>query len=127
MIRGFESLLIGSKNDKKLADFYKEKVGLEIGLEAEMGEENEELYELKLGKGPNVYIMDHSKVKGKNKNPERIIFNIEVDEIKKEVARLKKAKIKQIQDVYHIEGYGWISTFEDLDGNYFQFVQVRAS
>ena|SRR3989344_3689108 len=127
MIRGFESLLIGSQNAKKLADFYKEKVGLEIGLEAEMGEENEELYELKLGKGPNVYIMDHSKVKGKNKNPERIIFNIEVDEIKKEVARLKKAKIKQIQDVYHIEGYGWISTFEDLDGNYFQFVQVRAS
>jgi len=127
MIRGFESLLIGSQNAKKLADFYKEKVGLEIGLEAEMGEENEELYELKLGKGPNVYIMDHSKVKGKNKNPERIIFNIEVDEIKKEVARLKKAKIKQIQDVYHIEGYGWISTFEDLDGNYFQLVQVRAS
>ena len=127
MIRGFESLLIGSQNAKKLADFYKEKVGLEIGLEAEMGEENEALYELKLGKGPNIYIIDHSKVKGKNKNPERIIFNLEVDEIKKEVERLKKAKVKQIQDVYHIEGYGWISTFEDIDGNYFQLVQVRAS
>ena len=127
MIRGFESLLIGSENAKNLADFYKEKVGLEIGLEAEMGEENETLYELKLGKGPNIYIIDHSKVKGKNKNPERIIFNLEVDEIKKEVERLKKAKVKQIQDVYHIEGYGWISTFEDIDGNYFQLVQVRAS
>ena len=127
MIRGFESLLIGSQNAKKLADFYKEKVGLEIGLEAEMGEENEALYELKLGKGPNIYIIDHSKVKGKNKNPERFIFNLEVDEIKKEVERLKKAKVKQIQDVYHIEGYGWISTFEDIDGNYFQLVQVRAS
>jgi len=127
MIRGFESLLIGSENAKKLTDFYKEKVGLEIGLEAEMGEANEALYELKLGKGPNIYIIDHSKVNGKNKNPDRVIFNLEVDEIKKEVERLKKAKVKQIQDVYHIEGYGWISTFEDIDGNYFQLVQVRAS
>ena len=126
MIRGFESLLIGSQNAKKLADFYKEKVGLEIGLEAEMGEENEELYELKLGKGPNVYIMDHSKVKGKNKNPERIIFNLEVDDIKKEAKRLTGAKVKKIQDIYHVEGYGYIATFTDVDGNYFQLVQVRA-
>jgi len=32
-----------------------------------------------------------------------------------------------VQDTYHIEGYGYISTFEDVDGNYFQLVQVRAS
>jgi len=127
MIRGFESLLIGSQNAKNLADFYKDKVGLEIGLEAEMGEENETLYELKLGKGPNIYIIDHSKVKGKNKNPERIIFNIEVDDIEKEAKRLKKAKVMLVQDTYHIEGYGYIATFEDIDGNYFQLVQVRAS
>src|SRR3989338_10167287 len=126
MIRGFESLLIGSQNAKKLADFYKEKVGLEIGLEAEMGEENEELYELKVGKGPNIYIMDHSKVKGTNKNPDRIILNLEGDDIEKEVARMKKAKVRPIKDTYHVEGYGWISTFKDVDGNYFQFVQVRA-
>lgn len=125
MIRGLESIIVGSESAKKLATFYKDKVGLKIGMVAEMGDKGEELYELKLGKGPSIYIVDHSKVKGKNKNSERIILNLEVDDIKKEVTRLKKAKVKQVQDTYHIEGYGWISTFEDVDGNYFQFVQVR--
>ena len=120
-----ESLTHFSEIAKNLAAFYRDIVGIKIGLEAEMGEKGEELYELKLGKGPNLYVIDHSKVKGKNTNPDRIIFNLEVDDIKKEVARLKKAKVKQIQDTYHIEGYGWISTFEDIDGNYFQFVQIR--
>jgi len=120
-----ESLTLFSESAKNLAAFYRDIVGIKISLEAEMGEKGEELYELKLGKGPNLYVIDHSKVKGKNTNPDRIIFNLEVDDIKKEVARLKKAKVKQIQDTYHIEGYGWISTFEDIDGNYFQFVQIR--
>lgn len=124
MIRGLEGLNLFTSNAKRLAGFYRDKVGLKITFEGMMGEK-EEIYELKLGKGPNLYIIDHSKVKGQNKNPDRIIFNVEVDDIKKEVARLKRAKVKQIQPTYHVEGYGWISTFADVDGNYFQFVQVK--
>lgn len=127
MIRGLESILIGSQSAKKLAAFYKDKVGLKFGMVAEMGNKGEELYELKIGKGPGIYIMDHSKVKGTNKNPDRIILNLEVDDIEKEVARMKKAKVKPVKDTYHVEGYGWVSTFKDTDGNLFQFVQVRAS
>lgn len=127
MIRGLESLGIFSENAKRLAAFYKDKVGLKVKLEAEFGEKGEELYEMNVGKGTTLYIMDHSKVKGKNKNPDRIIFNLEVDNIEKEVKRLTKAKVKKVQDIYHVEGYGYIATFEDVDGNYFQFVQVKAS
>lgn len=125
MVRGLEGLNLFTENAKKLADFYKDKVGLKISFEGKIGENNEEIYELKLGKGPNIYIIDHSRVKGKNTNPDRIIFNIEVDNIKNEVTRLKKAKVKQVQATYHVEGYGWICTFADVDGNYFQLVQVR--
>ena len=53
------------------------------------------------------------------------MFNLEVDDIEKEVERLKKAMVKLIQDIYHIEDYGKIATFEDVDGNYFQLVQTR--
>lgn len=127
MIRGLESITVGSQSAKKLAAFYKDKVGLKFGMVAEMGDKGEELYELKVGKGPGIYIVDHSKVKGKSKNPDRIIINLEVDDIKKESARLKRAKVKVVQDTYHVEGYGWVTTFADVDGNYFQFVQVRAS
>lgn len=124
MIRGMESVLLFSENAKKLAEFYKDKVGLKITFEYVM-EEKEEGFEFKMKSGSSFNILDHSEVKGKNKNPQRIIINLEVDDIEKEVKRLKKNKVKLVQDIYHVEGYGYIATFMDLDGNYFQLVQVR--
>ena len=127
MIRGIESILVGSRNAQKLADFYEKTVGLKLTNEFEMGEDNEKGFEFAIKGSTGFYIMDHSEVKGKNKNPAQIIINFEVDDIEKEVARLKKAKVKVQQDIYHIEGYGLIATFVDPDGNFFQFIQVRAS
>ena len=127
MIRGIESVNLFSENAKKLADFYKEKVGLKCTTEAEMGEKGEELYGFEFEGGSGLYIIDHSEVKGENKEPQRIFFNLEVDDIEKEAKRLEDAGVKKIQDVYHVEGYGYIATFQDIDGNYFQIVQVRDS
>lgn len=124
MIKGLESILIGSENATKLAKFYREVVGLKQTMEMELGDKGEKGYDFEL-KGTNLYILDHSEVKGKNKQPPRIMFNLEVDDMDKEVARMKKAKVKVTQDTYHVEDYGLITTFEDPDGNYFQFVQVR--
>lgn len=124
MIKGIEGILLGSTNAKKLADFYKTKVGLKLTGEYEMGDENADLYIFEM-KGCDLYILDHSKVKGKNQQPGRFIFNLEVDDIAKEVKKLISAKVKVIKDIYHVEGYGKVATFEDVDGNYFQFVQVK--
>jgi predicted enzyme related to lactoylglutathione lyase len=125
MIRGIDCISLYSHNAKALADFYKTKVGLTVAFEAVMGE-SDNLYQMKIKKGCDLYIADHSKIKGKNNQPERYIINFEVDDIEKEVARLKKNKVKVIADTYHIEDYGFVATFEDNDGNYFQFVQVKA-
>jgi predicted enzyme related to lactoylglutathione lyase len=125
MIRGLEAVLIGSQNSKKLATFYREIVGLKQGEVWENPDTTEEGYILMAGK-IGLYIMDHSKIKGKSKEPARMMFNLEVDDIEKEVKRLKKAKVKVISDIYHQPEYGLIATFADPDGNYFQFVQVRA-
>ncbi len=127
MIRGIESILLFTENAKRLAAFYRDVVGLKVDFEAEMGENNEEIYGFKIGKGPGLSVIDHSKVKGKNTQPDRLIFNLEVDDIKKEVSRLKKAKVKVVQSTYHVEGYVWVCTFADVDGNYFELVQVRAN
>ena len=75
MIRGIESIMLFSENAKKLAKFYREVVGLKQTMEAEMGEGGENYFGFKIGKGPDLGIMDHTKVKGKNKNPEMIIFH----------------------------------------------------
>lgn len=127
MIKNLESLTLFTQNAKKLAGFYRDKVGLKVKFEAVMGENDEEMYDMSVGKKSSLYVIDHSKVRGKNKQPERIIFNLEVDDIKKETARLKKAKVKVVQDTYHVEGYGYITTFADLDDNFFQLVQVKAN
>ena len=123
MITSINAVLLSSPNASKLADFYKTKVGLDIKSCGKM--EGCEIFGVSFGRGTTeMAVMDHSKVKGKSKQPERYIINFEVDNIKKEITKLKKAKVKITQDIYTIDGYGHIATFEDLDGNYVQFVQI---
>jgi predicted enzyme related to lactoylglutathione lyase len=124
MIKGLESILIGSENATTLAKFYREVVGLKQTMSFELGEKGESGYAFEIGES-SIVVMDHSKVKGKSRETERIMFNLEVDDIDKEVQRLKKAKVNLVQDIYHVEDYGRIATFEDIDGNYFQLVQTR--
>src|SRR3989344_6373238 len=126
MIRALEAVLLSSENAKELADFYSEKVGLKQTSEMEIGDKGEKGYEFNL-EGANLYILDHTGVKGKNPQGARVMFNLEVDDIAKEFDRLKGEGVKVVTEPYHVEEYGLIATFEDVDGNFFQFVQVRAS
>ncbi len=126
MIKSFEGVLLSSEDAKALAEFYRDVVGLEVKQEFE-GEDGVMGFEMDTKSGSNLFINAHDKVKGKNKEPERLIINLEVDDIEKEAKRLKDQKVRLIADIYHIEGYGLIATFEDIDGNYFQFVQIRSN
>jgi len=125
MILGIEAILLGSTDAKKLAQFYKDKVGLKISMEMEIGEDDEKAFVVRFENDVAFSIFDHSKVKGKSKDPNRIMFNLEVDNIEKEVKRLKKNGVKLVQDIYHVQDYGFVSTFVDLDGNYFQLVKTK--
>ncbi|HVZ12588.1 MAG TPA: VOC family protein [Patescibacteria group bacterium] len=126
MIKGIDSILIGSSNAAKLAEFYREVVGLKQTMEFEMGENGESGFSFQVG-DQSLAILDHSEVVGKNKAPGRLIINFEVSDIEKEVARLERQDVKKQQDIYHVEGYGLIATFIDPDGNYFQVVQIKAA
>lgn len=123
MIKNFESIKIGSSNATKLADFYKKKVGLKQTWDAVMGEDMN-VYGFGL-KGIDLVLLDQPKLKGKSKEGGRISFNLEVDNIEKEFKRLKKAGVKVIEPIYHIQEYGYLATFADLDGNYFQLVKTK--
>lgn len=126
MIYGLEAVLLSSENAQRLADFYKDTVGLSTANEFEMGEDGTRGFEFSFGEGKtSLYIIDHSEVKGKSKEAPRVMINFEVDDAEREVERLNKAGVKVVKDLYHVEGYGLVATFEDLDGNFFQFVQVR--
>ena len=124
MIKALDGVLLSSEDSQKLADFYKEKVGLKCTMEFEMGDKSENVF---VFEDVKLYINQHSEVHGQTKEPERVILNFETDDIEEEVGKLDKAGVKKIKDTYHIEGYGLVATYEDVDGNFFQIVQVRAS
>ncbi len=126
MIRGLDTVTIASGDASALANFYQDKVGIKIKEEYEMGE-GSSAFEMDQGEGSAFFINSHSEVSGKAKEPQRIMINFEVNDIDKAVEEVTGKGVKVVAEKYHIEGYGYIATFEDLDGNYFQLAQVRDS
>jgi predicted enzyme related to lactoylglutathione lyase len=110
------SILIGSEDPKRLADFYTKLFG-KPGW-------NEGGYTgWQVGSGA-VTVGPHDQVKGRNAQPGRIIWNIESADVKADFERFKGAGAKVIRDPYSPdqEPQGLIATFADPDDNYFQLM-----
>lgn len=107
--------MIGTSQPKVMAKFY-EKV---FDKKPDMAEGNWTGWQV----GSCFFnIGEHSEVKGKSKEPQRIILNIETKEVKEEFERIKKIKdVTIIKEPYEMGG-GMIATLADPDGNYFQLV-----
>ncbi len=111
----FNSLLLFSENPNTLVDFYK-KI-----FKKNPSWSGGDFHGFQVGTGW-IMIGPHDKVNGKNENPERIIFNLETDDVKGEFNRMKEAGAKEIAAPYHPreETEMEVSTLSDPDGNYFQ-------
>ena len=106
--------MIGTAQPKALAQFY-EKV---LNKKPDMTEGNWSGWQ----DGKTFFsVGEHSEVKGKAKEPQRVIFNFETKEVKEEFERIKKAGATVIKEPYEMQGM-WIATFADPDGNYFQLM-----
>ena len=111
----FNSILIGSEDPKRLADFYTKLFGQPSW---DMGGYTGWL----IGSG-SVTVGPHDQVKGKNASPGRLIWNIESADVKGDFERFKSAGATVIADPYTMEGDetgSLIATFADPDDNYFQ-------
>lgn len=66
----------------------------------------------------------HSKVVGKNKEPDRIMINIEVKDVEMEFEKAMKLGATVVAKPYHPDEAAetTIATLADPDGNYFQLV-----
>lgn len=105
------SIMLGTEDPKKLVDFY-EKV-----LEKSPDMQDGSWYGWKVG-DCFLYIGQHSEVKGKTSEPQRIILNFETEKVKEEFDRIKGIA-EVIKEPYEMGGM-WIATLADPDGNYFQ-------
>lgn len=110
------SLLLSSEDPQALVDFYT-KV-----LHTEPGWSGGDYTGFQLGSG-GLVIGPHDKVLGKSTNPERMIFNLETDDVEGEFERIKNIEgVKVIAEPYHPTESpdDWLATFADPDNNYFQ-------
>lgn len=109
------SIMLGSKDPQALADFYG-KV-----LEKDPDWTDEGWFGFSAGSS-FITIGFHDKVKAAAGDPARIILNFETKEVQSEFKRIKALGAKVIAEPYTMEGMteGWIATFADPDGNYFQ-------
>lgn len=109
------SIIIFSQKPKELVEFYK-KV-----LQSETVWEGGDFVTFKVRSG-YLTIGPHSKVQGKNSNPERIMINFETSDVNGEFERIKDLGAAVIAKPYNPmeEEKATIATFADLDGNYFQ-------
>jgi predicted enzyme related to lactoylglutathione lyase len=108
------SILIGSENPQRLADFYTKLFGEPTW--------NEGGYiGWTIGSG-SVTVGPHDQVTGKNSQPGRIIWNIETPDVKGNFDRFKAAGAEVIAEPYGMgeSPEAQIATFADPDGNYFQ-------
>ncbi len=108
----FNSVLIGSAQPKVLAAFY-EKL---LGKPADWSEGG--FYGWQVGSA-SLVVGEHSEVKGKAKEPQRVMLNLASKEVKTEFERIKNSGAKVIKELYQFDK-AWIATFADPDGNYFQ-------
>ena len=67
----------------------------------------------------------HSDVQGRSPQPERILVNFFVDDVRAEEQRMRAAGVTFIRSAGREEWGGVISTFVDPDGNYAQIIEFR--
>jgi predicted enzyme related to lactoylglutathione lyase len=117
MIKGLRIASIWSEDVNNLLPFYRDTVGLTVGMEAPgfviLGDVN----------GPAAALGTHSEVHGKATDPARHMVGFDSDDIKADCARLKAAGVEFVEEPNEIQG-GWIATFKDPEGNLIQLLQL---
>ena len=110
------SVLIGSEDPKRLADYFTKLFG-------EPGWDDGGYTGWQVGTGW-VTVGPHDQVKGKNTQPGRILWNIETPDVKGDFEKFKAAGATVVQEPYSPgeEMGGSIATFSDPDDNYFQLM-----
>jgi uncharacterized glyoxalase superfamily protein PhnB len=124
-------ILIWSEDPDKLMEFYRDVLGLEIAEKVDLPAKNEVGadygYQMKSGDINVVWIGRHSEVKGKSKEPVRIMHNLKTDEVQKWYEKVKAAGCEILQapaltPFATEENPIYVSTWLDPDGNCWQFM-----
>ena len=110
------SVMIGTKQPRLLADFY-EKV---LGKPADMVDPENGFWGWQAGNS-FISVLEHSEMGGSTRDPGRIMINFETSQVQEEFERIRALGATVVKEPYQMGG-GWIATLADPDGNYFQLL-----
>lgn len=118
MALNLNSIMLGSDDSKRLADFYSGVLG---DHHPEWSDEANGWFGFAAG-GGGLAIGPHSEVSGRNPQPGRIMFNLSTPDVAAEFERIKGLGAEVVAEPYSPGGgEGMLMcTFADPDGNYFQ-------
>ncbi len=120
MFKRISATLIWSSDYKKLAKWYQDKLGLKT-IE-EINHPKDTGVGLAVGSS-YLWIGRHSKVKGKNKDMYRHMFNIEVESVTRTYEKLKTKEVKFLATPFKAPTFNkYFATFYDLDDNLIQLI-----
>ncbi len=121
MIKGLRLATIWSEDlTKTLLPFYRDTLGLKVGIEAEGFVAFGDL------ETPSLALGTHSEVHGGNADPARHMVGLDTDDLNAEYERLKGAGVEFIESPTDSPGEGpRIATLRDPEGNLVQLFSVQ--
>jgi hypothetical protein len=120
MFQRISTVLIWSEDFRALADWYKEKLELEVIEELHHPQDTGVLF--KIG-DTKLWIGQHSEVKGKNKDSARHMFNLNVDSVSEAYDFLKQKGVAFVATPFKAPTMNrYFATFLDLDKNMVQLI-----
>ncbi len=120
MIIGLRMATIWSEDLNNLLPFYRDTLGLKVGIEGEgfvaFGEMDK----------PNLALGTHSELHGVTQEPARHMVALDTDDLDAEYERLKAAGVEFIESPTDSPGEGpRIATLRDPEGNLVQLFSVQ--
>jgi predicted enzyme related to lactoylglutathione lyase len=110
------SATVSTKQVKAMVAFYKAV----LGKPPDMADSEQGFHGWQVG-SIFFWVLDHSEMLGKTRDPGRVMLNFETAQVKEEFERIKKLGATVVKAPYQF-GNGWVATLADPDGNYFQLV-----
>lgn len=116
MLKGIPHVLIWTEDLQRLVPFYRDVLGLTTEMEAEG------FVVFKTASGAQLGLGAHSEVKGRSRDPNRVMVDFAVDDCQAEYERLSGQGVEFVRKPSE-DGGAIIATLVDPDGNVLQLFQ----
>ncbi len=118
MLTGIHSVVIWTEDVNRLLPFYRDVLGLKPQME------NEGFVAFEASSGAAHALGAHSEVKGRARDPYRMMVDLQVDDCQAEYERLSKQGVEFVRAPSKENDGAIIATLLDPDGNVLQLFQM---